>query len=129
MLFGDLTPAIFLARPNRFLGVEEISNEEVKFFVPNPGRMEELLFGGSKIYLKRVRVGNRKTRFDLVLVDLDRVLVSVDSRVPNAVVAEAVEAGLIPEFGGLQVECREPRYNDSRLLYSLRSSRESNAGG
>ncbi len=115
MLFGELTPATFHSRPNRFLGVVEVSGEYVECFVPNPGRMEELLFKGARVHLRRVGDRNRKTRYDLALVDLNGVLVSVDSRVPNIVVAEAVEAGLIPEFRDLHVEHREPRYGDSRL--------------
>lgn len=125
MLFGELTPATFLGRPNRFLGIVKVAGAEVECFVPNPGRMKELLFIGASVYLRWIPAGDRKTRFDLALVDLDGALVSVDSRVPNAVVAESVEASLLPEFRGLRVERREPRYGDSRfdLLLSGSESR------
>jgi len=61
----------------------------------------------------------RKTRFDLILVECQGNLVSVDSRVPNTVVEEAIELGLIPEFSGYRVECREPTFYDSRFDFLL----------
>lgn len=112
-------PATFKARPNRFLGEVETDGGRALCFIPNPGRMEELLHPDAKVYLLERVSEHRKTRFDLVLVDLDGTLVSVDSRVPNRVVAEAVEGGRLPEFHGLRIEKREPVFGHSRLDFRL----------
>jgi len=116
---GPLVPATFKARPNRFLGEVEINGSPALCFIPNPGRMEELLRTGARVYLLEKSSEHRKTRYDLVLVDLGGTLVSADSRAPNRVVAEAVEAGLLPEFRGLRIEKREPVFTDSRLDFRL----------
>jgi len=126
MLFrGNLVPAIFKARPNRFLGVVEIDNGRTLCFIPNPGRMEELLHPDARVYMLEKGSPNRKTGFDLVLVDLAGTLVSIDSRIPNKVVAEAVEAGLLREFGGMRIAKREPVFEDSRLDFRLAGAQTS----
>ena len=119
---GSLIPATLRARPNRFLGVVQVHGGETRCFIPNPGRMAELLYPGARVYLIEKKSESRKTSYDLVAVDLDGTLVSVDSRVPNKVVAEAVEADLISEFRGLHIEKREYTFGDSRLDFLLRGS-------
>jgi sugar fermentation stimulation protein A len=114
-----LRPAVFTARSNRFLGEVEIDGRRAECYIPNPGRMEELLRPGAELYIIERRAEGRKTRWDLVAVRHDGVLVSIDSRVPNAVVSEAVEAGTIPEFGGMRLARREPTVGKSRLDFVL----------
>lgn len=116
---GPLVPATFMARPNRFLGVVRVGRREALCFIPNPGRMRELLYPDSKVYLIEKVSKTRRTRYDLVVVDLEGTLVSVDSRVPNIVVSEAIKAGRIPEFRGLSVELKELLFGDSRLDFQL----------
>lgn len=120
---GSLLPATFRARPNRFLGVVEVDGKRTPCYIPNPGRMGELLYPGARTYLLERRSENRKTLYDLVLVDLDGTLVSIDSRVPNRVVADAIESDRIPEFIGLHIEKREYSSGDSRLDFLLRGGR------
>lgn len=117
---GPLVPATFLERLNRFLGVVQIEEEDVQCFIPNPGRMRELLHHGARVYVLERESEKRKTRYNLVLVDFGGVLVSIDSMTPNRVLAEAIEAGSIPEFRGLRVERREYTYGESRLDFLLR---------
>ncbi len=116
---GELLPATFLSRPNRFLGEVEIDGERAPCFIPNPGRMRELLSPGARVYVIERRSPLRKTGYDMVLVELDGVLVSVDSRVPNAVLGEAIAGGKVPEFRGFRVGRREPTFLDSRLDFEL----------
>ncbi len=119
MFFGPLVPAIFKSRPNRFLAIVEIEGMKVDCFVPNPGRLRELLQPDVRVYIKRAEGGIRRTAFDLALVEHKNNLVSVDSRVPNKVVEEAIKAFKIPEFQGYRVERREPIFGDSRFDLQL----------
>jgi sugar fermentation stimulation protein A len=102
-------------RPNRFLGVVDIDGREELCFIPNPGRMHELMVHGARVYLLEKRGEHRKTRYDMVLVDYGGVMVGVDSRLPNKLLAEAVNAGRLKEFRGYKVEKTEPVFHDSRL--------------
>ena len=112
-------PATFKARHNRFLGEVEVDGGRALCYIPNPGRMDELLRIDVRVYLLERVSELRKTRYDLVIVDFGGVLVSVDSRAPNKVVAEAIDAGWLPEFHDLRIDKREPVFEDSRLDFHL----------
>ncbi len=117
---APLQRAKFVERPNRFLGVVQLKGRRAQCFIPNPGRMRELLYPGAEGYVLERRTEKRKTRYNLVLVDLGGTLVSIDSLMANRVVGEAIEAGSIPEFRDLRVEKREYAYGESRLDFILR---------
>lgn len=114
-----LIPAIFKGRLNRFLGVVYLGGIDTHCFIPNPGRMKELLIDGAKVYLMEKPSNKRKTRYDLLLAESDGKFVSLDSRVPNRVVAEAIKAGKIKEFKGFKIDKKEPTFEDSRLDFLL----------
>jgi sugar fermentation stimulation protein A len=61
-LFTNDREAVFLRRPNRFLIVAGDTDEELACHCPNPGRLLELLFPGSRLILeRRVKQANAKT--------------------------------------------------------------------
>ena len=63
---GNMVKGLFLERPNRFLALVRLGNEVFPSFLPNPGRMHELLFPGVEVLLKEVIKGHRKTHYDLI---------------------------------------------------------------
>jgi len=111
-------PATLVKRPNRFLGVVDLDGTETQAFIPNPGRMHELMVPGTQVYVIPREGAHRKTRFDLTLVEYNDTLVSIDSRLPNHMLREAIDEGL-PEFKGYRVERAEPIFHDSRLDLKL----------
>ena len=86
----DLIEGVFLERVNRFLARVEVAGREIGVHVANSGRMKELFVPGWRVLLRPVPGENRKTKFDLVLVDTGNTLASADSRMPNALVGEGV---------------------------------------
>lgn len=80
---GQIIPAEFIRRPNRFLGIARIEQQEVQVFVPNPGRMNELLVPGKQVFLKNKSSPSRKTDYDMIAVEHEGILVSIDSNLPN----------------------------------------------
>jgi sugar fermentation stimulation protein A len=118
---GRLVPAVFQSRPNRFLGVVLVEGVETLCFIPNPGRMKELLYRGARVYLTPVQSETRKTQYNLALVDHQGTLVSVDSNVPNKVVREAVDRGIIEPFKEFRVKKAEYTFGESRLDFLLES--------
>jgi len=116
-----LVPAVFQSRPNRFLGVVLVEGVETLCFVPNPGRMKELLFRGARVYILPVKSDTRKTHYNLTLVDHHGILVSVDSSVPNKIIGEAVDRGIIEPFKEFHVEKAEYTFGESRLDFLLKS--------
>jgi sugar fermentation stimulation protein A len=110
--------ATLVKRPNRFLGVVNLNGNHVEAFIPNPGRMHELMVPSTRVYVIPREGAHRKTKFDLTLVEYNDTLVSIDSRLPNHMLREAINEDL-PEFEGYRVERAEPTFHDSRLDLKL----------
>lgn len=121
---GPLLKATFEDRPNRFLGTVRVDDRRVSCYIPNPGRMEELLIPGTEVYLSEKAPVHRKTSYDLVLVKKGGTLVSIDSRIPNKFMAEFIEKGLIREFDGYGIGRQEYTFGDSRLDFLLTQGAE-----
>ncbi len=94
MHYKKTTPAVFLARPNRFIAkVRLLDGTEETVHVKNTGRCRELLLPESRVILSESDNPARKTRFDLVAVYKERdgeppLLINMDSQVPNDVAEE-----------------------------------------
>lgn len=112
-------PATLISRPNRFLGTADLEGDQVQCFIPNPGRMHELMVPGTRVYLIPRSGEHRKTSYDLTLVEYSDTLVSIDSRLPNYMLREAIDAQTLQEFKGYHVERMEPTFYDSRLDLKL----------
>ena len=116
MQFGpDLVEGRFIVRLNRFAALVEVDGQQVMVHVANSGRMRELFVPGYRVLLKPQTGEHRKTRFDLALVDLGFTISSADARLPNALVAEALESGSLPQFRDYPQMRREVTFGESRL--------------
>lgn len=108
----------FLRRDNRFRATVSVNGQEAAAHVPNSGRLADLFVPGREVWLIPAQAAQRKTAYDLKLVEMDGVLVSVDARLPNPLFAEAVRAGQLPDFIYETIE-PEVRFNESRLDFRL----------
>lgn len=93
MQYANVRPAVFLSRPNRFIAKVEIDGQEETVHVKNTGRCRELLIPGRTVWLEEGSNPNRKTKYDLIAVDKDGLLVNMDAQAPNKVFAEWAAAG------------------------------------
>ncbi len=99
---GDaLREATFVARDNRFRVTVELDGKHVWAYLPNSGRLEELLTPGRRLFLRPATAPGRKTAYDLLLVDLDGVLVSTDAHLPNCLMEEGPARGQTAPLQGL----------------------------
>ena len=110
-----LVEARFQERLNRFAALVECDGRQEMVHVANSGRMRELLYPGRRVLLRPAPGSHRKTQYDLALVDLGFTLASADARLPNALVAEALEAGCLAPFIGYPSLRREATFGESRL--------------
>ena len=108
--------AHFLRRDNRFLATVDVNGKETKAHVANSGRLGELLSPGNTVFLTPVDgARTRKTAFDVTLVQVGCVLVSMDARLPSKLLKEAVEAGSLPELADHEDVVEEVPLGDSRI--------------
>lgn len=109
----------FLERLNRFVARVEVADQISLAHIPNSGRLEELLFPGNRVVLEKQLKPGRKTAYELIMADFLGNLVSIDSRLPNFLVAEAIEQKVLADFIDFRVERREVVYGQSRLDIKL----------
>jgi sugar fermentation stimulation protein A len=75
---GKIVKGTFVDRPNRFLARVKLSKGVFPCFLPNPGRMHELLLPKVEVFVREALKENRKTRYDMIGVMHDGELVSVE---------------------------------------------------
>lgn len=121
---GKIVKGHFVERPNRFLTLVDLDNKVVPCFLPNPGRMKELLTPGVEVFAKEANNPNRKTKYDLIGVIHKGELVSLDTRVPNKLVFEALKNKDIKEFSMYDFVKPEHKYGSSRFDFLLSNSNE-----
>jgi sugar fermentation stimulation protein A len=128
---AKLIPATFVKRDNRFRVTVRVEGHLVWAHLPNSGRLRELLVPGRRVLLAAAQAPGRRTSYDLLMVDLDGTLVSIDARLPSRLLYEALrqpfdklriptqdgalQAGQLEEFAGYAEVRREVTYGQSRL--------------
>jgi sugar fermentation stimulation protein A len=122
---GRIVKGVFQERPNRFSAFVKVKDKVLLTYLPNPGRMHELLIPGTEVILRKVMKGNRKTGYDLIGVSYNGQRVSVDSRVPNKLVLEALKNKDIKELSEYNIIKPEFGYGHSRLDFFLANKHES----
>jgi sugar fermentation stimulation protein A len=80
---AKLIPATFIKRDNRFRVTVRVKGHLVWAHLPNSGRLRELLVPGRCVLLAAAQAPGRLTPYDLLMVDLDGTLVSIDARMPS----------------------------------------------
>ncbi|MBO4389341.1 MAG: DNA/RNA nuclease SfsA [Lachnospiraceae bacterium] len=116
MKYDNITEAVFLRRPNRFIAEVEIDGHKETVHVKNTGGCKELLIPGCEVWLTAPGTPDRKTKYDLVAVRKETgILFNIDSQAPNKVVKEWLDGQgydrVIPEY----------TYGDSRIDFYMES--------
>ena len=112
---GNFVKGQFLDRPNRFVVQAQIDGRPEAAHLADPGRLWELLVPGARLLLKRESGAHRKTGYTVFLVRHGDVWVCVDTRMPNRLAQEALEAGQIAPLRGYAEIEREVTRDHSRF--------------
>lgn len=122
-----IVQAVFVERPNRFLA--RCSTEElgiVDAYLPNPGRLWELLLPGAAVYLHPTNASDgpfpspRKTRFTLVAVKRGEQPVFLHTHMANTIARELINQGAIPSLEGAEIIRQEVAQGKSRFDFLLK---------
>lgn len=111
MRYNNVVKGIFIDRPNRFIANVVINGKKTVCHVKNTGRCKELLTKGAVVYLEKTDNPNRKTQYDLIVVEKCNKLINLDSQVVNGVVIEHLPQ-MFSQIKYLKPECK---YGNSRI--------------
>ena len=119
MVYDNITKAVFVKRPNRFIAEVDIDGRRETVHVKNTGRCKELLIPGCEVWLTAPGTPDRKTKYDLIAVRKDTgILFNIDSQAPNKVVKEWLALQdydtVVPEY----------TYGDSRIDFYMERENE-----
>jgi sugar fermentation stimulation protein A len=118
MRFPDpLIRGVLVKRYKRFLADVTLENgETVTAHCANTGAMLGLDAPGSEVWLSPARNPDRKLKYTFEMIRVGPGLVGINTQHPNALVAEAIAAGAVPELAGYASARREVKYGrNSRI--------------
>lgn len=113
-----LVSGTFLERTNRFIAVCEIDSKVERAYMPNPGRMWELLFPGVKLYLTP-NAPEQKTRFTVVAVERYGEPIMLHTHWNNDVAEKLLQGGKIAGLETARVVRREVKVGHHRFDFLL----------
>jgi len=117
---GPLIEAEFLSRPNRFVAVCEVERHTERVFMPNPGRLGEILIPGTRLILAdHGSDTNRKTRFTVMAAYYGESIVFLHTHLNNQVAGHLIENHSVPGLSEHQIKSREVKHGRSRFDFLL----------
>jgi sugar fermentation stimulation protein A len=119
-LFRPTEKAIFLKRPNRFVVLCSLDGKTIKSFLPNPGRLYELLLPGAVLYLEKSFRPGQKLPYTVVAIEREGHPVMAHTHRANDIVEYLLRNGLIPSLEGAEIIKRESRHENSRFDFLLK---------
>ena len=119
-----LVEGYFLFRPNRFSVHCMIDGRETSVFIPNPGRMKELLLSGVDLILAdHGQLDNRKTRYTVMAVKYQERIVFLHTHLNNVAAQNLIDARAIPGLRDFGIERTEVTVGGHRFDLLLRDGR------
>lgn len=119
-----LIKGIFLRRLNRFVVECFIDNKKQLAHLPNPGRLWELLFKGSKILLYKSNSKERNLNYTVAAVYKNSKPVLLHTSETNSVAEWLLKNGLIDELKDFKVITKEKTLNHSRIDFHLTNGKK-----
>lgn len=111
MKYNNIVKGEFVDRPNRFIANVIINGKTEVCHVKNTGRCKELLIKGAMVYLQKADNPNRKTQYDLIVVQKGDRLINMDSQIVNSVAIEYLPK-MFDDLTFVKPECK---YGNSRF--------------
>jgi sugar fermentation stimulation protein A len=108
-----------IRRYKRFLADIQLPGEVITAACPNTGSLMGCADAGSRVWLSESDSPTRKYRHTWEIVEVGKVMIGINTALPNALVAEAIGAGTIAELAGYTSLRREVAFGEERSRVDL----------
>ena len=117
---GPLLEAVFVHRPNQFTLELDLAGRPIRAAMADRGRLKSLLLPGRTILVEHRPQPHRKTPYQALAAQTpEGTLVSLDTHLPNRLVARALDARLIPGLPPYASWRAEQKVGHSRFDFLL----------
>ncbi len=110
---GPLERGLMVDRPNRFVVTALVGCRQARCYLPNPGRLWELLYPGVELVLDPSDGG--ATEYTVLAVVRNGAVTPLHTHRSNDLAAKLLRKGLIPGLEGAQLKRREVPVEESRF--------------
>lgn len=121
--FSHLEKVEFLRRINRFVIECLFHGKKIKVFLPNPGRLWELLLPGAVVYLEKSPKINRKLPYTAIAIEREGYPVFINTHLTNDFVEHLIQNDLVPGLERARVQQREYSLGKSRFDFLLKKGK------
>lgn len=118
---APLVEARFVARPNKFIVEAQYDGQITRAHLSDRGRLPGLLQPGARLVLAQRTGIDRRTGYQVAAVYLDGELISLDTQLPNQLIATALNAHALPQFARYTHTQAEPQIGSQRFDFRLRN--------
>lgn len=126
MIFSPpLIEARLVKRYKRFLTDVELDNGDIiTVHCANPGSMLGLTKPRNRIWISDSQNPKRKLQYSLEIIEVDNVMVGINTGHPNKLALEAIKMGVIPELDGYETIRTEVKYGENSRIDILLQSED-----
>jgi sugar fermentation stimulation protein A len=108
-----------IRRYKRFLADIQLPGEVITAACPNTGSLSGCAEAGNRVWLSEHESATRKYRHTWEIVEVGKVMIGINTGLPNALVEEAIGAGTIAELAGYASLRREVAFGEERSRVDL----------
>jgi sugar fermentation stimulation protein A len=120
-IFNDIETAVFISRPNRFIVECLYKGKKIRAYLPNPGRLWELLQEKSILYITgTAHAPEKRTEYTVIAVEKNGAPVFLHTHHTNTVVKWLIEGQAIPGLEDYSIEKPEFTVGRSRFDFLLK---------
>ena len=110
---GELIPGVLIKRYKRFFVDIKLKNKIITAHCPNPGSMIKLLNKGNPVWITKSKNENRKLKYTLQIIQVDKIKICINTHVTNKIVQEAINKGSIKELKNFNIIRPEKKFGEN----------------
>ena len=110
---NELISGVLIKRYKRFFVDIKLKNKIITAHCPNPGSMIKLLNKGNPVWITKSKNENRKLKYTLQIIQVDKIKICINTHVTNKIVQEAINKGSIKELKNFNIIRPEKKFGEN----------------